>query len=266
MGRSNTPASIENWIRLGRDMPFRASISSSCYWDVGRPPPYLIAASKVCRGGRMLLAFPLAETRDYFVEGHTDQGAQVEDDFCKVASPRRNQGPKPRMSPDYETARIEVGEALRAYKIAGDRIGEVFLPDVIRLLAGDRPREAMALARSMPVDSVEKAIAMTRISESGKYDPGKHATGGIEPTAYDARRASAMYEWQKAHNSMERLEEPFAAMAFKKARQVLAEEGHDALLEMIDEVPPVVSKVHLVMFARKNAPAAAPATNLAPRF
>jgi hypothetical protein len=202
----------------------------------------------------MILAFEIAEVRDYFVEGHRDQGAQCEPDRAEEPSPRIGQTPQGVRFADYEEGREAMIEALAGYEAARGLMSDAFLGDIREMISADRMDDAVALASSMPTDCVEKAMAWSFIAASGKRDLANDGAMRVAPTPPDARRARAMHSWMAATNAPRRVEEPFYEIAAHRAREVFEQEGHEALIEMIDQVPPFVGKVHLVMFARKNAP------------
>lgn len=257
MPRSNQTGSLAQWIAAARDLPYRASISGNCDWDVGRPSHHMAGALRVSPGGRILLAFAVSEVRDYFVLGHIDQGAQVEDDFAPQATTRSGRPPEPKLPEDYETAVVDFENALRHRTDGEKAIEAAFVEPMRALLFARRTVDAVALWRSMP-DTVSKTLAFGELKQSGQWDFDKVKAHTVAPTPYDAQRGAALVSWQRSRNAMERIEQRFDELARERAEDILRHYGHEALMEFVDSVPNSIGKVNLKMFVRRTAPATQP--------
>ena len=264
IGRSNHPDTIENWNSVSSWLPYRASIGGNCYWDVDWPSPRLIDANKVCPGGRILLAFEIAEVRDFFVEGHAHQGAHAEADFCERATPRKPTRARPPLPTDYEAALVEFKTALQQNRAVSLAMEVAFIDEIKGYLSEKKVAEAVSLAKSMP-PSGEKSIAYTLIQNSGLggFDLARSRKADFMP--YDAERASVMLQWQMAKHAAERIDDVFYELAYDKAQIILADDGHEALAEFVKGVPNSIAKANLMMLVDKSAPKSAPAAT-GPRF
>ena len=156
MPRSNTPGSNDRWSRLSASAQFRASINGDCSWGNDRPSPDLITCSRISPGGRMLVAFEIAAVRDYFVDGHLDQGAQPEPDGANRASARRStQDP---WSPDPQVVGNSFDLAVAAYSLAAEQhraaeaqLDAYVLPRIAELKADGEIKAAVALRNALPM-------------------------------------------------------------------------------------------------------------------
>ncbi|MCS4088433.1 hypothetical protein [Rhizobium sp. BK176] len=253
MARSNSPASLENWSKKAGRAIYRASVGPKSYWDGNRPSPSLAVAGKVCPGGRMLLAFDMEELRDYFVEGHADNGVQAEPDLCEKASPYRQiaVASAPRATdletsiPIYVTARKALDEAYKA-------IERVFNGPFQALMDADKVKQAIAVINAMP-DTYLRSSAIGQLLASKKWDTEKNPIGHIDPAPYSREQAAALIQLQRAKKADRIAGDIHGKFAMERAEVILAEDGEEALREFAATLPPSIARAHMAVMERQAA-------------
>lgn len=264
MARSNSPTSLENWKAKAPSAVYRASVGQNTFWDVGRPRPDLAVASKVSPGGRMLMAFGMEELRDYFVEGHADQGAQKEPDGAERASPRREgQAPVYPGADDLASAIRIYSEARGLLDKAHDAIERAFNDGFASLIEAGRTAEATALLRIMP-DTHLRTSAIMRLQDSG-WDFDANPLWKAAPAAYTKEQAAALVLWQRATMRERAAEGPFSEFAMNRVQEILDEEGREAAEAFGLSLPRSVVKAYVVDRARYGTPGPAGEPESAPR-
>lgn len=238
---SSHEAPAEKWRSRSANAPFRASIDGNACWETSRPGPDLAAALKTCPGGRVLLAFELAEIRDYFVEGHLDQGAQSEADGIDVASARRRPAPtaKPKPASVEEAAAIYIA-AKKRLDLAYAAIEAAFNGKFQRLLDAGEVKAAVSVLRAMP-DTHLRSIAITRLGDSGLWD-FRDPLHNVPRQPYSREQAAAMVEWQRAAKVKWSAEDALGELAMAKARELLSTDGLDALRDFEATLPRSMTK------------------------
>jgi hypothetical protein len=247
MARSNSPAALEHWTDMAPQAPHRASIDGDAFWDLERPSPNLAAAMKVSPGGRLLLAFRLKDVRDYFVEGHLDQGAQVESDGAERATARRSRV-QPNSAPSERTLEQVFDiyrEAARAYDRALDGLREVFTVEALRLLSDGQVEQAKAVINSMPA-SPAKHLAISELSRHGGWERDSSPFWKTEPADYTPERAAALLAWGRPHRAEQAASEAMQAVLTPLLDDFLATGDRQGLADLIDLTPPSIERAYLM--------------------
>ncbi|MBY3157316.1 hypothetical protein HFO56_33870 [Rhizobium laguerreae] len=253
MARSNSPASLENWKAKADRAIYRASVGPNTYWEGNRPAPDLAVAAKVCPGGRMLMAFEFEELRDYFVEGHADNGGQREPDGCDRASPfrpvARNDLPLPAYLessiPAYLTAR-------KALVDSHSEIERVFNVPFQIALDSDKVRTAISMINAMP-DTHLRSVAISKLLDSKKWDTEKKPIWQIEAAPYSRKQAAALVRWQRAKKSERVAEDIHGEFAMDRAQAILEQEGEEALKAFAATLPPSVTRAYISVMGRRTS-------------
>ena len=182
------------WTEKAKTAPFRASVNQDPSWDTDNPSYTLAAAYKRSPGGRLLLAFELEEVRDFFVDGHEENGAQAEPDGATRASARhkKDAAAKPVVSLDEAFAAYH--SASNRLNLAREEVDQAFLLDIMLLARRGEIAEAAAILHSMPGRCEEKTIAMSRLLDMGLRDEA----AWCEPAPLTQPRAAALRTWQRA--------------------------------------------------------------------
>jgi len=265
MARSNSPSSMENWKAKSPKAVYRASIGPNAVWDTDRPRPDLAVAAKVSPGGRMLMAFEMKEIRDYFVEGHADQEAQVEPDGAERASPRRTAEVHAFPKADDLAASIRIySEARALLNEAHDAIERAFNDEFARLFDAGRAGEAISLLRIMP-DTHLRSSAIMRLQDAG-WNFDANPIWKAAPTAYTREQAVALVQWQRASMQEASANEAFAKFAMERVQEILDEEGREAAEAFGLSLPGSVTKAFVMDRARYGKPREADEGSQAPRM
>ncbi len=230
------------WDEAAPDHPFRASIGRNAYYDVGRPPPHLAAASKRCRGGRILSAFRIRELRDYFVAGHMYQGAQAEPDGAEHASPQQKIPASPDTPTDFNDALAFLNSAIEIEAKVDKEIQRVFNDAIDRLLAKGHHQDATNLAFAMPPCGAQKTLAFHAIQKSGSQSQSQplHLTAPLF-SLYTAEQATVMTEWIRSFDKRDTADKALDIIVLPKARRIFKEEGSDALTALLKRLPKACS-------------------------
>lgn len=256
MGRRNTPLSLENWAKKAPSAIYRASVAPTTFGEIPRPHPDLASASKVSPGGRMLMAFELAAVRDYFVEGHADQGAQTEPDRCETASARRPYRAITPEASDYESALALYVAAIRRRRAANERVEAHFRGPINAALENGDVELAVSILAAMP-DTAERIFSFEDIKRSGLWDFNERPLGHVRRAFYTQEQAEALVEWQRADKEYSSCDDIFADFARERGRELLSNEGPEALTEFAHSLPGSITKAYMCDWADQEAKKAA---------
>ncbi|MCZ7862515.1 hypothetical protein O9X98_14165 [Agrobacterium salinitolerans] len=267
MARSNSPASLENWKAKAGLAIYRASVGSNTHWDGVRPSPDLAVAGKVCPGGRMLLAFEFEELCVYFVEGHADNGAQREPDGCEMAGPYRREARfGPALPEDLEASIPFYLEARERLAASLNEIERVFNVPFKRLLDSDKPEEAIAVLNAMP-DTYLRSVATSHLLDSKKWDVDQNPIWRIDAAPFSREQAAALVRWQRSRKAEKAASHIHGEFAMKQAREILDEEGEEAVRAFAATLPPSMSKAFISVMTRQEVRKSnAPSEPLKPRM
>lgn len=253
MARSNSPASLENWRAKADRAIYRASVGPNTHWEGKRPSPNLAVAAKVCPGGRMLMAFELEELRDYFVEGHSNNGAQREPDGCERAGPYRPVTPgKTTLSLDLESSIPVYLEARKNLGATHKEIERVFNVPFQQLLTADRLEEAIAVLNAMP-DTHLRSVAVSQLLESKKWDLDKNSIWDIDAAPYTREQAVALVRWQRSRKAEKAALDVHGKFAMERAKEILEDEGEEAVKAFAETLPPSITRAFISTMARQEA-------------
>lgn len=245
MARSNSPSSLENWKKKADHAIYRASVGPNTHWEGNRPAPDLAVAAKVCPGGRMLMAFEMEELRDYFVDGHADNGAQAEPDRCERATPYRPQAVKAvARATDLESSIPIYIAARKVLTECHNEIERVFNVPFQELMDADKVKEAISIINAMP-DTHLRSVAVSRLIDSKKWDTDKTPIWHIDAASYSREQASALVRWQRAKKADRIAGDIHGQFAMERARAILEEEGEEALKEFAATLPPSIARAHI---------------------
>jgi hypothetical protein len=252
MARSNSPASLENWKAKADRAIYRASVGPNTHWEGKRPSSSLAVAGKVCPGGRMLMAFELEELRDYFVEGNADNGVQREPDGCEKAGPFRSATTRKAALPQDLASSIPAFlEARKNLGVSHNEIERVFNEPYEILLDSDKTKEAIAALNAMP-DTYLRSRAISQLLDSRKWDVDQKPIWDVAAAPYTREQAGVLVRWQRARNAEKALSDVHGEFAMEKARELLDEEGEEAVKAFSDTLPPSITRSFIsVMVARE---------------
>lgn len=255
MGRwANSAEARSKWAECAHTAPYRASVGADICWGTDRPHWDLATALKSSRRGhRLLMAFELAEVRDYFVEGHRDQDAQVEPDGAEEAGPRQPKisRPAPRTLEEAKATVIASGLAEQA---AQDEVERVFNREVDRLLTEHKAEEALRIIRSMHPDCAMRMIAFDAVRKSGQWDFDAKPLWKLEPMPFTQERAATIFAWLRAHLDNRAAEDDIGAIALPMAQDILDREGYAAVAAFNETMPPCMTKVFIADMADYGTP------------
>lgn len=245
MARRNSPLTLQLWSRLAAQAPYRASIDSKAHWDVARPAPDLAVASRVSPGGRLLMAFELQELRDYFVEGHADQGAQAEANGAEKASARRA---KPVRSESRQMPMQQVFDGyVQAEKARGEAdhlVFDVFNAEVQRLRTAGEGEKAVAIINSLPDGMARQKLVMQAL-DSGWWDREAKPMWKVPSAPYTRERAAALVVWQRAEKAYRTAAAILGAHVQPLVQGFVARGDRQGLTGLIEATPNSVEKAFM---------------------
>jgi hypothetical protein len=246
MARKNTPSSLERWAEVQTSAPYRASINADCYWESGRPAPDIAQAMKVIQGGqRMMVAFHLAELRDYFVEGHLDQGAQVEPDGAEKPSPRQRKSTKKVRALTLQQSFANYRYARQQRDYIDQGLKRIFCDDAIRLVLHGKTAEAIDTIDAMP-DCPAKGWAISELANNYKLNIGtERATHGTS-FQYNKDQARMLLLWQRAKNAYDSAIKTMEEILAPLVQDCIAHNDRHSLNELIAITPHSVVRAFMI--------------------
>jgi len=250
MTRTNTPASLDHWATQAASAPFRASIRNDVSWIIGHPSPDLIAASRVCPGGRLLLAFTLEALRDYFVEGYTDQGAQVEPDHATRAHPFHPHAHS-RLTPvTLDQAIAQYHAAVVARQALASSLNDAFVRPAQTLFDGGQIMAAMAQLKAMPDHPLRTQVVLTY-----RADPQWHAAvwARCEAALPTPDQAILLRDAQRAAQALERATHHLDAQFRPEFQAAQDRQDRGRLVELAAQMPTAFERA-VVLDALRQLP------------
>lgn len=202
----------------------------------------------------MLLAFDIAEVRDYFVDGHLDQGAQLELDGADRASARRHTHDA--WSPDPEILDNSLEAAVAAYSIASaqlrsaeEKLEAYILPRIALMRAKEEIKAAVALRNALPMGCFAKTAALQDL-----MPVNAELVQRTEPATLNAELATLLLAWQRAQRRERPLSDALTRISCEVGQKMLDEgRGHD-LPSFAESLPSSWARAMLMDMARYGKP------------
>ncbi|MDW9481784.1 hypothetical protein GOB57_24350 [Sinorhizobium meliloti] len=195
------------------------------------------------------MAFELAELRDYFVDGHADQGAQREPDGCERSRPHRAERIDiPQPPQDLESSIPVYVEARKRLQDALNEIERLFNLPFQQLLEAGQAREAIEVLNAMP-DTHLKSVAISHLLESKKWDHEKNPIWKVGLSPYTREQAGALVQWQRAKKAERAAGEIHGKFAMEKAQEILDDEGNEAVVAFAETLPSSITKAFVMDLA-----------------
>lgn len=221
MARTNPPGTLSDWIERAAAAPFRASINGDCEWGTHSPQPDLINFARISPGGRMLLAFELAEVRDYFVDGNLSQGAQLEPDNATRAGAKRNSS-DPMTIDSAGMADLPLEKLVDIYveahlkeRQADEAISLYVLPRIASLREDGSESAAASLVKSLPSNTQARFTAWDALKAVDQQ-----AIQSARAAPLNANLARLLLDWQGAHRRQQAVGDLYAHRAMAHGRQL----------------------------------------------
>jgi hypothetical protein len=234
-----------HWNMAAPEYPYRASINGDAEWDFSRPlPDDLADAARITPGGRLLLAFRHAEVRDYFVEGHLDQGAKVERDGAEKATrPTSIDAKEQSALPTLDEAAAAVQGTHRAMRAAEDAVEQAFLVEAKNLLAEGRVKSALGIVKSIPGDCVSRTFGIDAAGKAG-WDHAALPFDSIDKTPLTAERGRALLRWLRAMKADKAAEKALETLVAEPLEALIKAKDLDGAEALVERIKPSWTAVH----------------------
>lgn len=243
MGRRNSRSTIEAWDRKAPAAPYRASIDGNASWDTDRIAPHVMAAARISPGGRMLMAFELAEVRDLFVESHADQGCQVEPNDAVRASPRVGRAAEDLTVLPMDDLIARLAEANGEHRSAELAVDVLYMKGMSDLLEAKDPAGALRLVSGIPSNCVAKTFCLDALNKTVPI-ASIPRTDGMD-AGYTAEQATACLAWLKVDNERRRIEDAVAPLARAHVKALMTEGRTDEADAFLKAFPASVLRAFL---------------------